>query len=197
MKGIIAKFASAGFLISLALHASAGTTFFVWQKISHSSGVQEFELASISSQSKKGSGQRGSVEADDWFLIAAKKKRAVKEPVKQVSSSPCTDCDESSTDDFISSNDARKKPRWVGNFITPRDYPSMAREQGKDGRVVLSVIINEDGRVRSVELLEGSYEPLNAVALVKVKNAVFSPAYDTSGHAVACRVKLPIRFSLK
>ena len=51
--------------------------------------------------------------------------------------------------------------------------------------------------MRDAELLEGSYDALNEVALAKVRDAVFSPAYDKDGNAVACRVRIPIKFELR
>jgi protein TonB len=90
-----------------------------------------------------------------------------------------------------------RKPRWIANFITSSDYPGVARQQGKDGRVVLSVLLDAEGHVRDARLLQGSYEVLNEVALRKIKEAVFAPAYDAADRPVACKVTLPIRFELK
>jgi len=98
---------------------------------------------------------------------------------------------------YIPASQAARQPRWIKNFIGSADYPRMARESGKDGRVVLSVLIDETGRVRDARLLEGGYEALNEVALRKVRQAVFSPAHDEQGRAVACQVTLPIRFELR
>ncbi len=98
---------------------------------------------------------------------------------------------------YVPVEQTAKKPRWVKNFITSRDYPAIAKQQGKDGRVVLSVLIDSDGRVRDARLLEGSYEIFNEVALRKVKDAVFTPAYDANNRAVSCKVTLPIRFELR
>jgi len=98
---------------------------------------------------------------------------------------------------YIPAAEASRKPRWVGNFITPMDYPRLARENDKDGRVVLSVLIDDQGRVRDARLLQGAYEALNEVALRKVREAKFTPAYNAEGRAVACQLTLPIRFELK
>lgn len=81
--------------------------------------------------------------------------------------------------------------------MTPRDYPPAARRKGKDGRVVMSVFIDETGRVREVRLLQGSDDILNEVALRKVREALFTPAYSQEGQPVACKVTLPIRFQLE
>ena len=98
---------------------------------------------------------------------------------------------------YIPASQTARKPRWLDNFIRPEDYPRVARETGKDGRVVLNLLIDEMGHVRAVRLLQGAYEALNEVALRKVRDAVFVPAYDKFGRAVACEVTLPIRFELR
>jgi protein TonB len=98
---------------------------------------------------------------------------------------------------YLSSSEVAQLPRWVGNFITPRDYPRSARREGKDGRVLLSVFIDAAGRVRDVRLLQGRDEALNEVALRKAREAVFTPAYNQEGEPVACKVTLPIRFHLQ
>lgn len=98
---------------------------------------------------------------------------------------------------YIPASQASRQPRWIANFISSSDYPRAARLQGKDGRVVLSVLIDAGGIVRDARLLQGADEALNELALRKIRQAVFSPAYDAEGHPVACNVKLPIRFSLE
>jgi TonB family protein len=97
----------------------------------------------------------------------------------------------------IAAEDAARKPRWIRNLLSSADYPRVARQAGKDGRVILQILLDERGRVSDVRLLSGAYEALNEVALRKVKHAVFTPAYNAEGRAVPCRVTLPIRFELK
>lgn len=117
---------------------------------------------------------------------------------------PCTESDGSGGGGsgqgqgmYVPAADTARKPRWVGNLIRPSDYPLLARQNGKDGRVVLQVFIDETGAVRDVRLMQGAYEPLNEVALRKVRAAKFTPAYDAQGDPVACQVTLPIRFELR
>jgi len=98
---------------------------------------------------------------------------------------------------YRSASEVAQLPRWVGNFIGPGDYPRKARRKGKDGQVLLSVFIDEIGRVRDVRLMQGADEALNEVALRKVREARFTPAYDEKGEPVACKVTLPIRFQLQ
>jgi|GEM_PF-1806609 len=98
---------------------------------------------------------------------------------------------------YLSASEVARPPRWVGNLIGPGDYPRTARRKGKDGKVLLSVFIDEAGRVRDVRLLQGSDEALNEAALRKVREGIFTPAYNEDGKSVACRVTLPIRFHLE
>jgi protein TonB len=113
-------------------------------------------------------------------------------PVEQVAAVSHADVESR----FLSVAELARKPRWIKNFITDRDYPRVAEREGKDGRVVLSVLIDETGLVRDVRLLTGSYEVLNDVALRKVWDAVFTPAYDHDGRPVPSKVALPIKFEL-
>lgn len=113
-------------------------------------------------------------------------------PVEQVAAGSASDVENR---DLPAAKVARQ-PRWVGNLMSSKDYPRIAERAGKDGLVLLSVLIDESGRVQDVLLQRGSYEELNEVALRKVREAVFTPAYNDQGQAVACKVALPIRFEL-
>lgn len=165
-----------------------------------------------------GGGRARSVE--EWVLPAKHKKTpspavpTLNEPVAAAPvpeeeeatpcAEPCADGDGSGGGGtgeghglYVPVSETSRKPRWVRNFITDRDYPGLARQNGKDGRVVLDVLIDDRGRVRDARLLQGAYEALNEVALRKVLAAEFTPAYDAAGRPVACRVALPIRFELR
>lgn len=100
-------------------------------------------------------------------------------------------------DGYFSVANVARKPAWVTNRISASDYPYVARQKGRDGRVVVAVWIGADGGVVDVRLMEGAYEALNEVALRKVKGARFTPARDALGRAVPCRVVLPILFELR
>jgi protein TonB len=114
-------------------------------------------------------------------------------PVEQVAAVPAADIESR----YLSATQLARQPKWIKNFITARDYPRIAEREGKDGRVVLTVFIDESGRVEDVRLAQGSYDVLNEVALRKTKNAVFTPAYNDEGRPVACKVLLPIKFELQ
>jgi len=81
--------------------------------------------------------------------------------------------------------------------VASSDYPPVAGQHGREGRGVLTVLIDSEGRVRDARLLQGSYDVFNEVALRKIRQAVFSPATNAAGRAVSCKVTLPIRFELQ
>ena len=198
----LSKFTSASLLASVALHASAGGSFYLWVTFGRNMHLHDVELSAAPLVPRAANSAVPEQVNDDWFLV--QKNRRQLKPAEQTKETPreasvCQGkCNETTGfGDAIQATDAHRKPRWVGNFITANDYPLLAAQQGKDGRVVLSVIIDSEGRVRDAQLLEGSYDALNEVALRKVRDAVFSPAYDKDGNAVACRVNVPIRFELR
>lgn len=199
----LGKFASASLLASVALHASAGGSFYLWVTFGRHAHLHEIELSNAPLVPRSTNSRSPEQIDDEWFLVQKNRKAAnPAEPQKEIprETNACTGkCPESNAGlaDAVQASDAHRKPRWVGNFITANDYPLLAAQQGKDGRVVLSVVIDSEGRVRDAELLEGSYDALNEVALAKVKDAVFSPAYDNEGNAVACKVRVPIKFELR
>lgn len=200
---IISKFTSASLLASVALHASAGGSFYLWVTLGRHAHLHEIELSNSPLVPRSANSRVPEQIDDEWFLV--QKNRKAMKPAERQKEVPreanaCSGkCPESYTGsgDAVHASDAHRKPRWVGNFITANDYPLLAKQQGKDGRVVLSVIIDSEGRVRNAQLLEGSYDALNEVALAKVRDAVFSPAYDKEGNAVACKVRVPIKFELR
>jgi protein TonB len=153
-------------------------------------------------------GGRGGMAAESWEVNSTKKKidrnvvarSIVQEP--EVESGPIgSGTGVNGSDDghgaFVSASQTALKPKWLKNFIREEDYPLSARRSGVDGQVVLEVLIDEHGAVRDARLLKGADEALNQLALAKIHEAIFSPAYDASGQAVACKVVVPIRFHLK
>lgn len=187
----------------MALHATAGGSFYLWVVMSRNGRLQEIELTSAPLVPRSANSKNVEAKEDDWVLIQKNRKffklpqRTTESPKDSNACVGKCPAAQAEYGEIMPAADAARKPKWVGNFISPNDYPLLAKQQGRDGRVVLSVIIDNGGRVRDAQLLEGSYEALNEVALAKVREAVFSPAYDKSGNAVACQVRLPIRFELK
>jgi len=79
-------------------------------------------------------------------------------------------------------------------LVKPR-YPSVARQLGKEGTVVLRVTIDEKGRAIHVEVLTRAGSGFEEEAILAVKESTFIPA-RLNGHAVKSRAVLPIRFTL-
>ncbi|MGD9504686.1 MAG: energy transducer TonB [Syntrophobacteraceae bacterium] len=85
-------------------------------------------------------------------------------------------------------------PRFIDKAL-PR-YPRLARENGKEGTVLLRLTIDERGRLTDVEVVKGAGFGLDEAAVQAVRNSTFGPAVR-DGKPVKCRASLPIRFVLK
>jgi TonB family protein len=128
--------------------------------------------------------------AEEWIIPNKKNPHPVKkvEPPKAApeQASP-----------WVPASQTARRPQWVGNLIDPDSYPAVARSLGGTGKVVMVVHIDSQGKVRDVRLSQGSsYEVLDQFAVDKVRNGIFTPAYDAQGSPVACEVILPIVFQL-
>lgn len=76
-------------------------------------------------------------------------------------------------------------------------YPESARRDKAEGRVMLDVQINSNGRVGSVRVLSSSGSPvLDSTAISAVKRWSFSPAQE-NGKPVSSQVHVPFRFSIR
>ena len=76
------------------------------------------------------------------------------------------------------------------------EYPDRARREGKEGRVLLRVLVDEDGRSKSVEVNRSSgSEALDRAAAEGIKRWRFSPA-RYGNKPVESWVKIPIDFRL-
>ena len=77
-------------------------------------------------------------------------------------------------------------------------YPALSKRLGEEGQVRLSILVNPDGSVAQLELLESSGHPrLDRSAIVTVRSQwKFEPARQ-GGRAVAAWVVVPIQFTLR
>ncbi|MSS73582.1 MAG: energy transducer TonB [Candidatus Latescibacteria bacterium] len=66
-------------------------------------------------------------------------------------------------------------PKQV-TFVDP-EYPSMARRMGVEGSVVIRYLVDQDGRVEQMKVLEGP-ELLREASLRAVEQFVYEPVYD-------------------
>jgi len=79
----------------------------------------------------------------------------------------------------------------------PPRYPAAAKRRGQQGTVVLSVHVDEHGRVSNLWLFESSgHISLDTAALQAVKDWIFEPGTQ-GGSTVAMWVNVPVRFELK
>jgi len=76
------------------------------------------------------------------------------------------------------------------------DYPARARREGKEGRVLLRVLVDEQGKSKSVEVDDSSgSEALDRAAAEAIKRWRFSPA-RYGNKSVESWVTIPIDFRL-
>ena len=85
-------------------------------------------------------------------------------------------------------------PKFVER-VMPR-YPELARRKGREGLVLLRLIIGSGGELRDVEVVEAGGHGFDEAALAAVRASLFAPAMR-DGQAVECAALLPIRFALK
>jgi periplasmic protein TonB len=75
-------------------------------------------------------------------------------------------------------------------------YPDSARREGKEGRVLLSVLVDEEGRAKAIEVNTSSgHDTLDQAATEALKKWRFVPA-RAGGIPVETWVKVPIEFQL-
>lgn len=75
-------------------------------------------------------------------------------------------------------------------------YPPVSRRSGEQGRVLLRVLVSENGLAESVQLDSSSgYEKLDRAAIEAVKKWSFVPA-KRSNQPVSAYVLVPVKFSL-
>lgn len=75
-------------------------------------------------------------------------------------------------------------------------YPDSARREGKEGRVLLRVLVDEEGRTKAIEINASSgYDLLDRAAIEALKKWRFVPA-RVGGKPIETWVKVPIEFQL-
>lgn len=133
---------------------------------------------------------------------SAAENQEVKEAPGAFQESPRVDTKETSpeTKDILasvqSSPSLREAVPMYRENPYPR-YPRIARRRGYQGTVVLEVLVNPEGRVGDLRVLESSgHNVLDQAAMVSVKQWLFEPGMK-GDEKVAMWVKIPIRFQLK
>ena len=74
-------------------------------------------------------------------------------------------------------------------------YPEIARRAGVEGRVVVRVVVNEEGMPTNPEIMVSKNDLLNKEALRVIMTTRFKPGMQR-GRAVKVQISLPINFTL-
>jgi len=75
-------------------------------------------------------------------------------------------------------------------------YPALARKMGKEGRVLLKLFIDANGRLQNIEVVEAAGFGFTEATMEAVKKSKYAPGYY-KGMKVATKVLLPVRFRLQ
>jgi periplasmic protein TonB len=75
-------------------------------------------------------------------------------------------------------------------------YPQAARRMGREGKVVLRLLIDETGKLQQVEVVESTGFEFTRAAVEAVKKSTFRPALQ-NGLPVPSRAILPVQFVLE
>jgi TonB family protein len=77
------------------------------------------------------------------------------------------------------------------------EYPPGAREEKVQGVVVLDAVIDSEGFVLDVKILESPDDRLADAAMTAIQQWKFDPARDAEGNPIAVYYSLKINFALK
>jgi protein TonB len=90
-----------------------------------------------------------------------------------------------------------------GNFGAPafihREipvYPYLAKRFGKEGKVALKLLIDKNGNVQEIEIIESLGFGFTEAAVDAIKKSTFAPAHR-NGEKIVSRAILSVRFILK
>ncbi|MEN6317992.1 MAG: energy transducer TonB [Syntrophaceae bacterium] len=75
-------------------------------------------------------------------------------------------------------------------------YPYLAKRFGKEGKVVLKLLIDKSGNLQDIETIEPSGFGFTEAAIEAIKKSTFAPAYR-NGEKIVSRAILSVRFILK
>ncbi|WP_258104388.1 energy transducer TonB [Marinoscillum sp. MHG1-6] len=98
-----------------------------------------------------------------------------------------------------SGEDAVARTAKATNFsevINKIEYPQTARTNGIEGRVLVLVKINEEGKVATTKVVSSPSEELSKAVITAMKKLQFEPAKNANGVAVPSAVHVPVDFEL-
>jgi TonB family protein len=100
--------------------------------------------------------------------------------------------EEPNRDDFVS---VEVEPAPIVNIQTLVEYPEVAKRAGLEGKVIVSALIDKDGKVIKVEIDKSDYPVFEEAARKAMFKARFTPARQ-NGEPVKLWYTLPIVFKL-
>ncbi|MDX1439076.1 MAG: energy transducer TonB [Rubricoccaceae bacterium] len=83
----------------------------------------------------------------------------------------------------------------MGSLIENIRYPQEAEQEGIQGRVVVSFVVDQHGQVQHTEVIESAHPLLDVAAVEAIEKTSFTPGLK-DGEAVAVQMAVPITFSL-
>lgn len=107
------------------------------------------------------------------------------------------DAEKESKSDILT--EADKMPEIVGgmeSLLKAIVYPESAKKAGIQGKVFVSVVVNEEGKIISAEVLKGAHPELDSAALSAVNKISFTPG-EHQGKKVKVKLVIPVQFRLQ
>jgi protein TonB len=141
------------------------------------------------------------VSPADTFGIAkgvpgGKGKLADTLPLKVVP--PCLNCDSPKVVKRVTWVPSPKDPGLDEFFRKNIHYPEMAKEQGIEGVVYLTFVVDTKGDVKEIKIAKGAHPLLdNEVLRVAKKMPKWDPVKDQDGEIVEYQYSKPVRFKLE
>ena len=72
-----------------------------------------------------------------------------------------------------------------GYWKAGKDYPAEARQLGIEGKILVRLVVDDTGKVRSTVLVSKLGHGLDELAMARAKDLTFEPAIDTDGNPVS------------
>jgi len=94
--------------------------------------------------------------------------------------------------------ESRFGEKWSPSFIYKARpvYPALARRMGKEGKVILKLFIDTNGKLQQIEVIDYAGYGFTEAAIEAVKKSTYAPGYR-NGERVAMKALLPVRFQLQ
>lgn len=191
-------------LVAFGLHALIAISFIVCfdDNLLRHDYISNVSIVSSNSSQLKKSNPEQSIQisalsvSDSEFLFNS--ATGLKSRDAQSDNSSQSTSDGVSKSDATNQASAESEPIYNAEYLNnqPPSYPSQAKKDGVQGKVLLVVSVLENGLVADVSVSETSgYSILDNAAKNAVKGWNFIPA-KRSGQAVVAKVIVPIEFKL-